>query len=365
MRLAGQMKMGYYPTPECVTNDIINRLDINNDGWGVTLLDPSCGNADVLKIFKKKFPKMKCMGIELDDERAKIARDEIGCSKCIVKGDALNAIVHGKTQILFLNPPYDWVDENETGRLETLFIEKYLDVLDDNGVFIAVLPFFKPLIKELSYRVGSSVSDCIIIPFPKEEFGFKQFVLIGRKNDSGSYSYYSYSNTIDDAVNMMFTAFYDADDNNLYQVVIETAEKFNKDREDYRYQVPFSSIGSLRIINNTFDYGKVKDAIQKDKILHQAVTKVWMEKLTSKDKIRPLTNLRQGHLAMILAGGYINGVIEKDGKKMVIKGKVEQKTEMSSAEVREDGKLKTSEITSHAVSLKVLDLESGEISIVE
>ena len=358
MGLEGRVKMGYYPTPEGVTNTIIERLDIKNDGWGVTILDPSCGNADVLKVFKKKFPKIKTIGIELDGARANTAKKEIGCNKCIIKGDALNAIVRGKTQILFLNPPYDWADENETKRLETLFIEKYLSVLDDNGVFIAVLPFLRPLIDELIYRIDDVVDDCLIIPFPEDDFGFKQFVLMGVKEDK------RYKQT---DINAVFRRMNDTlySGRNDYNSLLEIAKSFNFERENYKYQVPFSSISNLKIINNTFDYAKVQESIQKDKILQQAIDKVWTARINARDKIRPLTNLRQGHLAMILAGGYINGVIEKDGKKIVVKGKVEQKTEFSSAELKGDNKLKTTETTFHAVSLKVLDLNNGEISVVE
>jgi hypothetical protein len=75
--------------------------------------------------------------------------------------------------------------------------------------------------------------------------------------------------------------------------------------------------------------------------------------------IRPLAQLRQGHLAMLLAGGLMNGVVESNGKRLVIKGSVKKKVDKET-EVTDTHYIEK-RIESHQVFIRAIDLDKKEI----
>ena len=83
------------------------------------------------------------------------------------------------------------------------------------------------------------------------------------------------------------------------------------------------------------------------------------------NRIRPLTALRQGHLAMLLASGLMNGEVEKDGKKYLIKGSVRKVVKRSETDEEIDeegrGRSKITETDQFQITVKMLDYESGTI----
>ena len=59
---------------------------------------------------------------------------------------------------------------------------------------------------------------------------------------------------------------------------------------------------------------------------------LWQELRTataakSFNDLRPLAPLRQGHLAMLLAGGFMNGEVCANGRHLVIKGSVRKRVD--------------------------------------
>jgi hypothetical protein len=76
--------------------------------------------------------------------------------------------------------------------------------------------------------------------------------------------------------------------------------------------------------------------------------------------IRPLTSLREGHLAMLLASGMMNGeVVGSDGRKLVVKGSVNkgaihstEETDVGTKHIRTD----CYEITVRALSFNPVEI---------
>ncbi len=76
--------------------------------------------------------------------------------------------------------------------------------------------------------------------------------------------------------------------------------------------------------------------------------------------IRPLTPLRDGHLAMLLASGMMNGeVVGDDGQRLIVKGSVRKVQEHTVEETRESTKYVSTdryEITVRAICFDPLEI---------
>lgn len=135
MRLAGRMKLGFYPLPEREAERLCACLDCP---YPFSALDPCAGDgAAFMHLLQGKTASV--YGIELDSGRAQEAR---------VRGLQL---VHGSTfdvrcaaesfSLLYLNPPYDYeAGESGNQRLEKRFLEHTFRWLKVKGVLVLVLP---------------------------------------------------------------------------------------------------------------------------------------------------------------------------------------------------------------------------------
>jgi tRNA G46 methylase TrmB len=107
MRLEGQSKMGYYPTPDLQVKLIKTWLS----GKNTRLLDPCAGRGEALAEIAWALPGSQTYGIELSDTRAAEAANVLdhvlntGFEYAVLTGSTFSAVL--------LNPPYD--GETETG----------------------------------------------------------------------------------------------------------------------------------------------------------------------------------------------------------------------------------------------------------
>jgi hypothetical protein len=76
-------------------------------------------------------------------------------------------------------------------------------------------------------------------------------------------------------------------------------------------------------------------------------------------KIRPAAPLRKGHLAILVAAGMTDGLVEKDGKRMLIKGSV-RKEKVKTVETDENVEIVT-ERDVLKIEIRGLDLKTGEL----
>jgi hypothetical protein len=76
-------------------------------------------------------------------------------------------------------------------------------------------------------------------------------------------------------------------------------------------------------------------------------------------KMRPAAPLRKGHLAILVASGMTDGVVEKDGKRMLIKGTV-KKEKIKTVET-DDSTEKITETDVLRIEIMGLDLKTGDL----
>lgn len=139
MRLEGQTKMGYYPTPENTLLLIPTWLTVSNDAELRRYLDPCCGKGEALGHIANGHAET--YGIELSDVRAKDAEDKL--AHVLNTAYEYAQLTEGTFSACLLNPPYD--GESATGggkRMEETFLvdrgTTYL--LVPGGVLIYIIP---------------------------------------------------------------------------------------------------------------------------------------------------------------------------------------------------------------------------------
>jgi len=351
MRLYGRQKMGYYPTPDTVTEIILSCLNVCDKGNIFRLLDPCCGEGRALSRLAQGLSeisgkrKVESYGIELDSVRYRQAR---ACLTRAIHADALlEAKVSNKMfSLLFLNPPYDWTrtgdDEYvpESERYEKVFLKRYARTLVPNGVLILLIPYTR-------------VPDCIptlcihfenikVFRFPKGEYKrFRQVVIFATLARQRR-TYYRYSPDY------------------RYLDNIEEGKIPELRPNCVLYTIPPSNLFKGPVFESLrFDPEKVRQEIERHGIDVEGL--IAPEDTT--ESIRPLMPLRRGHLALLLASGFMDGFVRKNGKRLLIKGFIKRiRTEVE--EETEDGR--NIIITERPVGMiRVLDFNQKKIFTVE
>ena len=185
MRLAAQAKGGYYPTPPKVV-DLISKLLYGARGRSrsvdtLRILDPCCGAGDALAQFadllrdRGTVPVETC-GVELHRDRAEQAAQvldrALGCDLFAT------SIANNAFGVLFLNPPYDWGQEDK--RVEHAFLTHCTRYLTDGGLLLFIVP--RQRLTVSARYLSSHYRDirCWAFPSPEREV-FDQVVLVARR----------------------------------------------------------------------------------------------------------------------------------------------------------------------------------------
>jgi len=348
MRLAAQKKMGYYPTPPEIAHITPSFLKPDEKGKVYRLLDPCCGKGTALNIISQKlsekyrFKKFKTYGVELDLQRYTEAQAMLNHT---IHADALTEtrISNEYFSLLFLNPPYDWEQESEetyysnSTRYELSFLQKYTEKLRPGGILVFIVPFSFLSRYSCCSFLTSNYSHIKIFKFPAELYKpFKQIVIFARKQ----------------------TLPYD---HQLFKTISELKEEEIEEITEVTrpfYELPPSNIlKEPRFTSVRFDPEQVAKEVETHGInIEEEINPA--TGLT--DSIRPLMPLRKGHMALLLASGFMDGILEKDGKKLVIKGFTKtDKTEIE--ETDDEGNRVKKTIQKPKTIIRALDIENKKI----
>jgi len=349
-RLASQMKMGFYPTPVEVVEQIKSMLKI---APGARLIDTCCGEGEALKIIADG-NKVETYGVELDRERFLKAREVLDH---VLWADAVNEFVcsKGVFGLLWLNPPYDTQEggyEQEKARLEVEFLSDHWRYLQDGGVLVYIVPFM--ILKKVASFFQRRCKNLAVLSFPYNYYwNFKQVVVMctkGRpKKDEAARNMEVFQAAIGTGENLApdklpTTADAGADAGLVYEV-----QAVREEDDDFTFR-------SFRL-----DPDEGLERLKTSPVWDKAQKYVFPTEMTS---IRPLTPLREGHLAMLLASGMMNGeVIGENGQRLIVKGSVKN----VSHETREETEtmVKTIQTTRHEITVRVICFDPLEIVTIE
>ena len=342
-RLASQMKMGFYKTPTHIVEEIKRMLVIPP---GARLLDTCCGEGEALDIISSG-TGASTYGVELDRERFNKAKKVLGH---VLWADALHEVrIPPKAfGLLWLNPPYDFDEggyDQEKERLEHQFLKRHWTYIADGGVLVYIIPLHS-LERVAQYLVRRARQVCVF-SFPEDDFSvFHQIIVLAVKGRPGKRDIEK--NTL------------------LFENVLGM----------YSWQLPTSLSITNRDGNRHFSVPPAADQpgfyfratrLDPDEALKLVrasglATRVKSELFPPVDysQVHPLTPLREGHLAMLLASGMMNGEVSGEkGKKLIVKGSVKKTTDSSYEETETSEKHIVTdryEITVRAICFEPLEI---------
>jgi len=320
-RLESQAKLGFYPTPPEVVRQIKSMLRISPSAL---LLDTCCGEGEALSILAEGL-NVKTCGVELDKNRFQQANTRLNH---VLWGDAIYEFICSKDacSLLWLNPPYDTSDsDTDRTRIEVQFLKRHWPYLMDGGVLVYIIPW-----GSLKQAVPILTKHCrylTILKFPDEYFdAFNQVVVVCTKGRPKPSEIKEHSILFQGAEE----AFSDGDFDRL--ITIEHAA-------DFHYDVPAAGNMEGFVFRSVrFNPDQCAEKLKKSAVWNRVHRYLFPAGLAK--SIRPLTSLREGHLAMLLASGIMNGeVVGSDSRRFVVKGSVVKDVTITSEELEKETRI--------------------------
>ena len=338
MRLEGVAKAGYYPTPPSVVERVVAliRPGSHSSRQAVRLLDPCCGTGAAMRQLGGSVGG-ETYGIEIARDRAdetQTAVDHVICGSAFAV-----RLAHGAFSCLWLNPPYDYDDESK--RLEHAFLTTMTRALCPGGVLVFIVPHRRLAVSGRYLAAHYSRFACY--RFPDREYAeARQIVLLAVKRDG-------------------------AVGKNDEQLKIEAwaaealAELPPADTVEPLYDLPHLPGGPILFASQIFDPGVAAEEARRSGLWANAALadRLWP---AEERRVRPLMPLRRGHLAVLIAAGFLNNILlEAAGRRVLVKGRTYKET----ISVESDDPDVEIEREVLRTSVVALDPRSGRFEVIE
>lgn len=289
MRLAAQAKMGYYPTPDRVTEIIVKCLKRDRPGL-IRVLDPCAGEGTALSVVGNHL-EADTYGIEIDMDRGETAKKVL--FRCLVTDYQNTRISHKSFSLLWLNPPYDWSARDEeiqtSERMERTFLRDCIPYLCPGGILVYLIPQVRldgHIARMLSYRFER----LRIFRFPKTEYlMFKQVAILGRQKKTPGMDDNGAQYLKDCGRGQALVPYLPEDPQVIYKVPITPSKG--------RFIFMSKTIDPEELAQEIREYGLFERFREMTTPLRMAET------------IRAIMPLNYGHLVQFIAGGFTNGVV--------------------------------------------------------
>ena len=340
MRLAAQSKGGFYPTPDNVVDLIAGLIHVPSSYHGcretVRILDPCCGTGEAVSRLGDRIGghgavTTETFGVELHAERAEQARERLDRTLAV---DLFNtSIANGAFGVLYLNPPYD--HDGETKRVEHRFLLHTTRYLAESGLLIFIVPRKRLAVSARYLASHYRRIRCWAFPEPERE-AFDQIVLLAyRKAEPHS-------------------------DPHAEQQIREWAEGEPETLASHYYPVytaQTTQAGDVLFATRTVD--PVAAAAEARRSGLWASPEITDSLWPAGDiRTRPLMPLRKGHMAMLVAAGFLDNLcLESDGRRILVKGRTSK--EFVLVEDTDDKETYRERLRTTVVSL---DLDDGQIT---
>jgi predicted RNA methylase len=330
MRLEAQAKAGFYPTPPEVV-DIIQTWIGEKKPGPRRLLDPCCGTGEPAAHIAAA-AGCDAYGVEINKERAQVAQKIL---TKVVAGNLFSVRARPEGfSILYLNPPYDF--DQEDGRTELSFLKHTLPYLAPGGLLLFLVPQ-----KRVTPRMARVLSVCIEDPkirkFPSEQFkAFGQIVITGIKKRRAE---------IDSEVV-----------SSLSQIPAkELAEIVPR---EFSFAIP-AATKDFFIRSSEFGPDELAEELTASSLWNETALGLFGEDDRTGRAIQPLMPPRKAHLAMLIAAGLINNqILEANGRRLLIKGTAKKVIDRFEEETEKG--IKITERERIVTQINAFDLNTGE-----
>jgi hypothetical protein len=283
MRLAGRLKLGFYPLPVREAERIRTRLTYPEQ---FAAIDPCIGDGVA---FKKLLglSQAHAYGIEIDAYRAEQA-SQLGIE--VIQANALTVRCPvDSVSLLYLNPPYDFeIGQQGNKRLESVFLEHTYRWLKAKGVLVFVIP--QAQLKICAKLLAEQFIDLRIYALTEpESVQYGQIVVMALRRPRAMH--------LPDA-ELLQTAEY------LRRMADQAEIEHLTDSANANYVIPPSGPASL--VDQGIPLDNAEDLLPHSSAYRQ-VSRVLIREHSS-IKGRPLTPLHGGHVSLLATAGMLNGV---------------------------------------------------------
>ena len=339
--IGGAVPTQHYPTPPRVIDHVRSLLFApirygRNRDQIVRLLDPCCGPGDAVRQLADSMNRhvtVETYGVELHAERALEAVEHLDHA---LSSDLFRCSIANRTfNLLWLNPPYDW--DREDKRVEQAFLTHCSRYLEPDGVLVYIIP--RAQIATSARFLTTNYRRVRAWSFPEPEVeAFDQAVVLGvRKPQPGP----------------------DARAMRDLVASIDDLAPLNRELAP-EYDVTMSQPGPVMFTTRVIDFAKaVAEARKRGLWTQDEITEAFWPPTDA--TARPLMPLRKGHLAMLVAAGFLDNLeLETPESRVLVKGKT--KKEMVLVEEGETHDVYREQLRTSVVTL---DLDSGRIERIE
>ena len=322
------IKNGYFPTDEPTLERALTALAPCSGS--MCILDPCAGEGVAIAEAAHALGReqVKAFAVEYDAERAAHARRLV--DRCLY-GDLMDALISRQSfGLLFLNPPYGDLTRGVDGnigyqgqgrpRLEKLFYQRSLPLLQYDGVLILIIPFYV-LDAEFVGWLTRHFADLRI--YRAVDTQFKQVVIFGRRTRQREQA----SDDAKTARGLLLK---------IGQGDTE-AEELPCEWPFLPYTVPASSTEPEHFYRVTLEPEQFADEVQRLQGLWPSID---THLGAAQQSLRPPARaLSHWHLALALAAGAISGVVtSKTGKVLAVRGDTHKEKSLTTEYAeRDDG----------------------------
>lgn len=329
------VKAGYFPTDEPTLERALSALAPSPGP--MCILDPCAGEGVAIAEAAHALGResVRAYAVEYDAERAAHARTLV--DRCL-HADLMDALISRQSfGLLWLNPPYGDLSRDVNGnigyqgqgraRLEKLFYQRSLSLLQYDGVLVFIVPFYV-LDAELIGWLTRHFADLRI--YRAVETQFKQVVIFGRRIRQRDLS-----TEASKAMREQLLRIGQGD---------QEAEELPGEWPFLPYVVPEAQAEPEHFYRVTLEPEQFAAEVARLRGLWPAVD---THLGAAQQSLRPPARaLSQWHLALALAAGAISGVVtSKTGKVLVVKGDThKEKTLSTEYTEKEDGSVSETRI---------------------
>lgn len=283
MRLAGRLKLGFYPLPLQEAERLRLRLHYQQEFAAV---DPCVGDGVAFQRLLAS-ANARAYGIEIDAYRAEQAA-QLGVE--VIQASALTVRCSVESiSLLYLNPPYDFeVGQQGNRRLELIFLEHTYRWLKQHGVLVFVLP--QAQLKVCARLLAEQFIDLRVYRLTApESVQYRQVAVMALRRPRNLH--------LTDAALLEMAAY-------LRRLADEEEIAPLTDSPDAAYVVPPS--GPATLLDQGIPMDKVEDLLLQSAAYRQAARVLISGHGTAHG--RPLTPLHGGHVSLLATAGMLNGV---------------------------------------------------------
>jgi hypothetical protein len=281
MRPQAQLKGGFYPAPEEAVAAAV--LHLSPTPGHTAIIDPCCGKGRAIKQLHDHLGG-KLYAVELQEERAAEAKEHLlpAGGQVIGPADFLGCTITpaGSFGFVWCNPPFD--DEIGGGRrVEYSFLTRATQLLCPKGVLALVCPEDVAKDRDVSGHVFSWYTDLSMICFPAEHRRYKEVIVFGVKRQ----------HAVEASAGM--------------------AQGVSRQPRAGHYKVP-PAPGPKVFVKSRHTQEELMRAMAASPLqrLFRSPEPTGMA--------RPPLELSKGQMALVLAGGYLNGVVQKEGEEAIL-----------------------------------------------